>query len=85
MKYSVPNSPSSLPAAGVYYVNSGDEVTYIAWKLEEGVLPYGLRWRDICGLIGMVDPMQVAAPLGQDERFLLGERIRIGQPLEILQ
>lgn len=83
MKYNVVTDTGSQSIAGIYHVNARDEVTYIAWKLEQRQLTYGLGWRELCRATGVVDPMQVARPLGQDERFLLGERLRIGQALAI--
>lgn len=83
MKYVVAGSSAAQAAPDIYHVNAYDEVSYIAWKLEQRQLTYGLRWRELCAATGIVDPMQVARPLGQDERFLLGERLRIGQALAI--
>lgn len=83
MKYIIPQAGQS-GALDTYRVSSGDELTLVAWKLERRRLPYGLNWRSLCSILGVVDPMQVAHPLGQDERFLLGERLRIGQELAVL-
>lgn len=78
MKYATTNYTRSARRQE-YVVVSGDEPTFIAWKLEGRNGPFGLYWRELCTSQGVLDPMQVAGVPGNAERFLLGERLRIGQ------
>lgn len=66
-----------------YRVMAGDEPSFIAWKLGDRTFAYGFEWRELCAASGIRDPMQVAQPGESSERFLIGERLRIGQALRL--
>lgn len=82
MKYAVSNlrSPERRRA---YIVSDNEELTYIAWQIEGRAGTHGRYWRELALRYGIVDPMQSAGSPGNDERFLLGERLRLGQELLI--
>lgn len=82
MKYTTISQPQAAKSRE-YVVTSGDEISLIAWKLGKRNGSYGVYWRELSRSMGIYDPMQVARVLGADERFLLGERLRIGQRISL--
>jgi len=77
VKYNVATAPPPKPKALVSY---GQDITFLAWKIEGANSPLSYTWRELAQANGIFDPMQYA---GESGRTILGNTISPGKTLTL--